>query len=1423
MPLLDKKTLSRFFASGCEKQLRLFLSPPKGTFQAERDSQGMPPEQPPRPGLEQVAQAGEAWTDEKVSDLAACFGTAALIGTSKPIPGTTRVRFTASPLADLLHLATANCFLVEAEFPVGATFQRAVDVETLAARVGLGFAKLRPDLIEIRPPRTMKTRVLATGEVIPLPEDDHRTQLRVIDIKLTAEPGPHYFAEVAYYSMALAGWLVDEGLDEEYVVTPDAALWPGSHDASELVKVQKAAADEGRAPTVAELLAGLSDDLELAPLEVFVSRLRHFFAEELPRVLDTPWRDLPWHVSTDCRGCEYLGQTWPGAAGAKSVHPDHCIPTAVAEGHLSRIAYVSRGASSILQSSGVKDVGSVAGLTPTDTVFDRHHSLRAQRVVIAGRAQSLQLHTTAIPPNAGTSAIMPKWADLRIFITADYDVTSAITLAFGIQGFWAEPTPFGSASSGKIEAFPPSVFVVGTRSIQDEERELMAFLDRLETILATVDKNATQSSVQIYVWDDLVFEHLTRVIGRHLPLILADGNLQRLAWLFPPEDLVGDPSAVRSPVVTIVGNVVRTLLAVPVAHHYSLLSTAREYHDPSIPANLATFVVPSLFEDPLSDQVPSERAHAIWTRTAGKYDWSAQLEDLRRTVRTKLRALESVTKQLRSDLASLLNRKAPQLSAIRKPDALAGIAVDGKLWYAHARMNEALAATEIAQMRAMPAHEREARFVSCRCPRRLMGQDEQNALTALGLPAASGRRVYEIAPGSTEVKIDRGAFLCALIPENDTAFLDRPLAAIIQGHADLELRWQKERWRPFEKAVQVTVVEIDRDRRLLVVDLNRADQVDELESRGLLDLSVNVSCEPIAGDFFPRRLKETLQAIKSPPSATNDPLIARAFGKPKFRPHVTAAVPAEDFLWKAAQTAAETTGRSLVGLRMRLEAAGVALNDSQWLAWEYALTHRLSLIWGPPGTGKSTTLEAVVLGACVSAADSGLPFRVLISANTYNAIDTLLQPVARRILQVVPGAEVYRLRSSSSLASSVTGAHDVPLSYPTSADALALRDRLFPPGGITVVASPPMQIEKLLEQTTGSPMASAFDLIVLDEASQLDVAHAVLPLAGAAPGASLVVAGDPLQLPPIHQAEPPLNFESLVGPVYTFFERHWGIVPRRLEVNYRSNQEIVDLAHVAGYSATLTSATPSLRIALLSKLPTSPAAPPGWPSILHWTPEWATLLDPERPVVGFIYPDGFSGQWNEFEADAVAALAYLLYGRLGSSMSGDVDPSTGAPLPAPTAPYPIQEFWKVGVGVATPHKAQQARIVNRLAMAFGGTGATRDLLRSAVDTVDRFQGQQRDVILASFAVGDPDTVASEADFLQSLNRFNVLASRARAKLIVFMAEELVQHLAGDIEVLRDSKLLKAFAETFCRNRQALTLGVTAGPRPGPVQGSLRWR
>ena len=261
---------------------------------------------------------------------------------------------------------------------------------------------------------------------------------------------------------------------------------------------------------------------------------------------------------------------------------------------------------------------------------------------------------------------------------------------------------------------------------------------------------------------------------------------------------------------------------------------------------------------------------------------------------------------------------------------------------------------------------------------------------------------------------------------------------------------------------------------------------------------------------------------------------------------------------------------------------------------------------------------------------------------------------------------VRRLRSSSGAPHP-----DVPpridVVTETGAPTRSLREQLCARQGLVLVAATADQAHRLATLNDGPAVSPWFDLILIDEASQMDVAHGVVALSCLADGGAVVVAGDPKQLPPIHQAEAPAGLEAMVGSIYTY------------------------LADVHGVPAV--------------------------------------MLEDDAPL---------------------------------------------------------------------------------------------DAVRGAVDTVERFQGQQRDVIVASFALGDPDTVGDEEEFLLGLERFNVMVSRARAKCIVLLSETVVRHLAEDVEVLRASQLLKGYVEGWCDASEPLALAMREAGASVPIEGTLRW-
>ncbi|MBI5488090.1 MAG: AAA family ATPase [Deltaproteobacteria bacterium] len=377
-------------------------------------------------------------------------------------------------------------------------------------------------------------------------------------------------------------------------------------------------------------------------------------------------------------------------------------------------------------------------------------------------------------------------------------------------------------------------------------------------------------------------------------------------------------------------------------------------------------------------------------------------------------------------------------------------------------------------------------------------------------------------------------------------------------------------------------------------------------------------------------------------------------------------------------------------------------------------------IQGPPGTGKTVFVGALV-AALVRAGR-----RVVVGALTHNAADQ----AARRILSAGV-RDLLRIgaRSGSLLhAASVEAGLDPTMVFfeefaHKARGAPEARRRLTTAPVIVATCNRLGRLPFRGEFSSGG--TPPFDVAVLDEATQIQepAALAVLALARRA-----VLVGDPMQLscvepaesewPPEAPGDPRWRDAGLGSLARSLHERLCALgTSTMLRRQHRMHERIMALPNRAFYGGALEAA-PEAKERLLDIEPGRAGALPGW---------LATAIRPDEPLVLVDVPGGSDDRLNEREARLVAETAAALR-RAGLDAAR--------------------------MGVVTPYRAQVA-LIRRMF-------ATDEALRGVpVDTVERFQGDERDAILVSMVGGRP------TGHLAHPNRINVTLTRARSKLIVF--------------------------------------------------------
>jgi hypothetical protein len=453
-------------------------------------------------------------------------------------------------------------------------------------------------------------------------------------------------------------------------------------------------------------------------------------------------------------------------------------------------------------------------------------------------------------------------------------------------------------------------------------------------------------------------------------------------------------------------------------------------------------------------------------------------------------------------------------------------------------------------------------------------------------------------------------------------------------------------------------------------------------------------------------------------------------------------------------------------------------------------------------------LAGVILGWIESAWQRDESITIGVGSSNYNAIDNVLIEVAdllsqrENILGEPPeNVRVVRLRSESAKPPLDERIEDV---VRTAGTARALASTMNERTQCLVVGGTWMQLGRLAEAVSNdaSPVARWFDLLAIDEASQVPVSSAAAYFLLLREDGHVVLAGDHRQLGPIYGFEMRDSVHGLFDCIFLYMQETHSKIPVALDRNYRTNTEISGWPKERFYSEGYEAFFPKRRLEItVSSAVGHP--PDGWPTNLPWSDLFLKILAPEIPVVVISYGAHLATLSNQFEAQMVAAIA-LIYRRIlerQHNVSG-------------------QEFWSKYLGIVTPHRAQMSTIKNLLVEAAGMPMDPPPF----VDTVDRFQGQERDLMIASYVVSDRDFVASEEAFILNPRRFNVTLTRARSKFIMFVSDAILQHLPADADVARDAAHLQLFAQNYCTTiDEAIDLSYFDGRRPTTVRCRFRGR
>ena len=426
------------------------------------------------------------------------------------------------------------------------------------------------------------------------------------------------------------------------------------------------------------------------------------------------------------------------------------------------------------------------------------------------------------------------------------------------------------------------------------------------------------------------------------------------------------------------------------------------------------------------------------------------------------------------------------------------------------------------------------------------------------------------------------------------------------------------------------------------------------------------------------------------------------------------------------------------------EAINPLLNNSQNDAINHIISAKdISIIHGPPGTGKTTTLVSAIARLCDT------EYQVLVCAPSNTAVDLLTERISKKGINVVrlgnisrvdedilnhtldyqisaheESKAIKRMRIEADALRKKANSFRTPLDYGQKRQK---RELLSEASDLSTWVN---QLEKrLIEQIldraqviTCTLVGAAhsllagrkFTTVLIDEAAQALEPATWIPILKAE---RVVLCGDPWQLPPTVKSRD----ANKSGLSLTLMEKviQKGFVHQMLEVQYRGNELIMGYSNHYFYNNKLL-ASPTVKD---KKLPFQDNSP------LVFIDTAGTGFE-EKPEPG-------SG--SLFNADEFSLLREHIYRIINETQA-------------------LVNFDFPSIVILSPYKGQ----INYMEREIRADDKLVNLAIK-VKTIDGFQGQESDIVIVSLVRSNGK---NDIGFLKDYRRFNVAITRAKCQVVV---------------------------------------------------------